>query len=422
MKRTLALLLGAAMITLAAFQPEPMPVGPADASPVGRPEGLTDYSFCPQWRTDGAFESQLWAMPEANSRVNVDWWNGNSFSVALTGEVVGSVSSDLRQGVVPVMLESNRPVPFGVRSTGALGRSSSACASWPDSAWVVGVGGSLEGETTTFVIMNPFPQAVTVGVQVYSEQGLEVVESLEDFSVPAGESREVNLSERLRLRTHLVVIVDDPKLATFSAIFFHRDGATGTAIGKSLAEQWYFPAPPNGTVGEVVVVNPSAVPVTVDLDLFEESGSTLSVEQITLDRRSSVILPVPAGAAVQVRADGEVGASMRASSATTVGIMTGIPTPALSWVLPGASREEELIGLSVINPGPTPATAGYRFVGAGGRSVVSPFTVPSGASVYLEVRARDSLGMVVESDVPIIVGWSTVGEELDLILDGGVAR
>lgn len=422
MKRTLAFLLGIAMMTLAALQPEPASVIPTDTPPPGRPEGLTDYSFCPQWRTDGAFESQVWALPGTNSRIKANWWNGDSFSVALAGGVVGSVSSDLRVGAVPVMLETDNPVPFTVHAAGALGRSSAACASWPSSASVVGVGGSLEGETTTLIVMNPFPQAATIDVHIYSEQGLEVVESLEGFSVPAGESREVNLSELLRLRTHLVVVVDDPKMATFSAVFFHRGEVTGTAVGKPLSEQWYFPAPPSDTAAEVVVVNPSAVPVTIDIDLFEVTGSTLSVEQMTLDRRSSVILPVPVGAALQVRADGEVGAAMRAASASSLGMMTGLPAPALSWALPGASRGEELIGLSVTNPGPTPAVASYRFVGPFGQSAASPFTVPAGASVYLEVRARDSLGMIVEADVPIVVAWSTVGAESDLVLDGGVAR
>lgn len=113
---------------------------------------------------------------------------------------------------------------------------------------------------------------------------------------------------------------------------------------------------------------------------------------------------------------------MRATSASSIGMMTGIPAPALEWTLPGASKDEELVGLSVTNPGPTPAMASYRFVGPRGQSVASPFTVPAGASVYLEVRARDSLGMIVEADVPIVVGWSTTGDELDLVLDGAVAR
>jgi hypothetical protein len=197
---------------------------------------------------------------------------------------------------------------------------------------------------------------------------------------------------------------------------------TGTAVAKPLGEQWYFPAPPVGTTAEVVVVNPAAVPVNIDIDQFDPDGSTLSAEQITLERRSSVVIPVPEGTAIQVRADGEVGAAMRAESNSALGIMTGLQTAATSWALPGASLEEELVGITVINPGPSPATGTYRFVGAGGNSPTSSFTVAAGGSTYFEVRASGSRGMIVESDEPVVVSWSTVGEEQDLVLDGGVPR
>ncbi len=422
MRKTLAFLLGAALMALAGLQPEPPMVDPLPVPLVERPMGLTDYAFCPQWRGDGAIESQLRGIPATDTRVRASWWNGDSFSVALEGDRVGSVSSDLRQGVVPVMLESGGPVAFGVRAGGAIGRSSSGCASWPAPAWVVGIGGSLEGETTTLAVMNPFPQAAVIDVRVYSEQGLEVVEALEGLTIPAGESREIILSDLLRLRTHLVVVVDDPDLATFSALFTQREGATGTAIGKPVGEQWYFPAPPVGTTAEIVVVNPAAVPVNVDIDHFGPGGSTLAAEQFTLERRSSVVLPVPEGTAIQVRADGEVGAAMRAASAAVLGIMTGLQAPATSWALPGASIEEELVGINVTNPGPSPAAGTYRFVGAGGNSSTTSFTVAAGGIVYLEVRASGARGMIVESDEPVVVSWSTVGEEQDLVLDGGIAR
>lgn len=422
MKRTLAILLGGATIALAVLQPTPSDVEAPAAPLVERPSGLTEFTFCPQWRGDGAIESELRGIPPVDSRVKASWWNGDSFSVALAADRVGTVASDVRQGVVPVMLESTEPVAFAVRSEGVLGRASSGCASWPAGSWVVGVGGSLEGETTTLMVMNPFPQAASIDIHIYSEQGLEVVESLEGFTVPSRESREINLSDLLRLRTHLVVVVDDPDFLTFSALATHREGAIGVASAEPLAEQWYFPSPPPGTAAEVVVVNPSAVPVTVDIDHFGPDGGTLSVEQFVLERRSSVIIPVPEGFALQVRADGDVGAAMRAESTTGIGIMTGIRLPAASWVLPGASVVEELVGISITNPGPTLATASYRFVGAGGNSAPSVVEVAPGASVYFEVRASGSRGMIIEADVPVVVAWSTVGEEHDLVLDSGIAR
>ncbi len=422
MKKALALLLGATTIALAALQPTPTARSTPDAPLVERPSGLTDFAFCPQWRGDGAIESNLRGIPVADSRVKALWWNGDSFSIALTADRVGTVASDVRQGVVPVMLESTEPVALAVRSEGVVGRASSGCASWPAGSWVVGVGGSLEGQTTTLMVMNPFPQAATIDVRVYSEQGLEVVESLEGYTIPSGESREINLSDLLRLRTHLVVVVEDPDFLTFSALATQGEGVIGVAVAEPLAEQWYFPAPPPGTTAEVVVVNPTAVPVTIDIDHFGTDGSTLSVEQFALERRSSAIIPVPEGTALQVRADGDVGAAMRATSATGLGVMTGIQRPATNWALPGASIAEELVGISIINPGPTPARASYRFVGAGGNSPTSEFEVAAGASFYLEVRASGSRGMVIEADVPVIVGWSTVGEDHDLILDSGVAR
>ncbi len=423
MRRTLALVLGSALVALAVLQPSPVEPVPRETPIVERPIGLTNYTFCPQWRSDGAIESQLRGVAGANTRVQVSWWNGDSFSVALDADRVGTISSELRQGVVPVMLESTNPVAASVRSEGALGRSAAGCAGWPATTWIVGVGGSLEGETTTLILMNPFPQAATIDIQVYSEQGLEVVESLEGFSIPAGESREINLSELLRLRTHLVVVVHDPDGATLPALFTQRGGgAIGVAEGKPLSERWFFPAPPTGTTAEVVVVNPAAVPVTVDIDHFGAEGSTLSADQVSVDRRSSVVIPLPEGVAVQVRADGEVGAAMRAASPTRLGIMTGVQVPAVSWALPGASLGEELVGLHVINPGPSTATATYRFVGAGAVSDPSSFEVAPGATTYLEVRASGSRGMIIEADVPVVVAWSTVGEEGDLVLDGGVGR
>ncbi len=422
MKRTLSLLLGTALLALAAILPPPPTPSVPEAPAVDRPTGLTEYTFCPQWRSDGAIESQLRGLPAEDQGVRVEWWNGDSFSVALEANRVGAISSSLRQGVVPVMLEAGGPVAVAVRAQGPVGRASSGCASWPAPAWAVGIGGSLEGESTVLVLMNPFPQAATVDIGVYSEQGLEVVEDLEGFTVPAGASREVDLSEALRLRTALMVVVDDPAQSTFAALLTYREGVTGSAIAKPLSEQWYFPAPPTGTDGEVMVVNPSGVPVTVDIDYFGPDGSTLSAEQLTLERRSSALVAAPVGVAIQVRADSQVGAAMRAASASTLGIMTGIPSPSMSWVLPGVSIDEELVGLNIINPGPSKATATYRFVGARGSSQPVSFEVGAGASAYLEVRASGSQGIVVEADEPIVVAWSTVGEEQDLVLDGGVAR
>lgn len=422
MRRLLALLLGLAAIGLAVLQPTPNPIPATELIPAERPDGLTGWSFCPQWRGDGAIESDLRAQPEEDVVMATRWWNGDGGSLDLPGGRVSDVVSSLRQGIVPVLLESGAPVPVGIRSAGDLGRSASGCADWPSPTWIVGVGGSTEDLETTLVFMNPFPQTATFDVSIYSEQGLEVVESLEGFSVPAGESREVDLTNALRLRTHLVAVVSDPEGLIFPAMVTTEPGAYGTALGRPLAEQWYFPTQPAGAEAEVVVVNPSAVDVTVDLDHFTPEGSNLSAEQFTLARRSSAIVSVPEGASLQVRADGIIGAALRTRIDGEVGIMTGTTAASRAWSLPGASIDGEFVTISVTNPGPTEATGTYRFVGPGGVTEDTGFTVGAGSSLTVEVRALRSESIVIDTDEPVVVGWWSRGLGTELVLDAGVAR
>lgn len=422
MRRLLALLLGLAAIGLAVLQATPDPVPPTDLLPAERPDGLTGWSFCPQWRGDGAIESDLRAQPEEDVVMATRWWNGDGGSLDLPGGRVSDIVSSLRQGIVPVQLESGVPVPVGIRSAGELGRSASGCADWPSTSWIVGVGGSTEGLFTTLVFMNPFPQTATFDVAIYSEQGLEVVESLEGFSVPAGESREVDLTNALRLRTHLVAVVTDPEGLIFPAMVTTEPGAYGTAIGRPLAEQWYFPTQPEGAEAEVVVVNPSAVDVTVDVDHFGADGSNLSAEQFTLARRSSAIVAVPEATAVQVRADGIIGAALRTRVEGELGILTGTVSASRSWSLPGASIDGEDVTVSITNPGPTEASGTYRFVGPGGVSESTEFTVGAGSAITVEVRALRSESILVDADEPVVVGWWSRGLGVDLVIDAGVAR
>ncbi len=422
MRRLIAFLLGLGAIGLAVLHSPPSEVPPAELLVAERPIGLTGWSFCPQWRGDGAIESDLRAHPDDDVVLATRWWNGDGSAFDLPGGRASDIVSDLRQGIVPVMLEADAPVPVGIRSAGELGRSASGCADWPSDSWFVGVGGSLEGQESTLVFMNPFPQTATFDVTIYSEQGLEVVESLESFSVPAGESREVDLTNALRLRTHLVAVVSDPDGLVFPAMISTEPGAYGTSIGRPLAEQWYFPTVPEGAEAEIVVVNPTAVDVTIDIDHFTAEGSTLSAEQFTLARRSSAIVPIPEATAVQVRTDGLIGAATRVRIDGELGIMTGTVSASRGWTLPGASIDGEDVTLSVTNPGPTEATGEYRYVGPGGSTEPTSFSVPAGSSVTLELRALRSESILVDADEPVVVGWWSRGLGAELVLDAGVAR
>jgi len=387
MKRLLGVLTAGAMLWLAFVSPSPVEVAESETPSLEYPGFSNDSAFCPTWQADGAVESRIVA--HADSDFTGRWFfDGDELAAfAGNGDDVRSWSADpgLQQGYTPIHLYApDGVVSGGVRSFGNGFDAATSCVRIGSRDWAVGVGNTLEDNSTVLMLYNPFPQSATVEVTVYSEQDLEVVSSLERVVVPPRTLRRFELTQQLRLREYLFFVVHEkqgrvvPSLERISPT-----GARGVAVGAALSPRWFFPAgAPLGSSAELVLVNSSV--------------SALSV-----------VLPVPAETAVAVNSDGSIGAGLTVEGPKGLGLTSGTQSVAQEWVLPGLSRGEGTQLAWVLNPGAGEVQVEYVVFGAGGASAPVSVVVPPGRLLLVQIGATNSDSVVMTGDAAFVAGWTS---------------
>ena len=412
MKRLFGVMVAGAMLWLAFLSPAPVALPEPDAPLLEYPAFSTGSAFCPTWQADGAVESRIVA--HTNADFTGRWFfDGDELAAfAGNGDDVRSWSADpgLQQGYTPIHLYSPEGVVSGgVRSSGNGFDAATSCVRIGSRDWAVGVGNTLEDNSTALMLYNPFPQSATVEVTVYSEQDLEVVSSLERVVVPPRTLRRFELSQQLRLREYLFFVVHEeqgrvvPSLERVSPT-----GARGVAVGAALGPRWFFPAgAPLGSSAELVLVNPSVSALSVEVDFFGQDGADLGVLQIVLPARSFEVLQVPAETAVAVNSDGSIGAGLTVEGPKGLGLTSGTQSVAQEWVLPGLSRGEGTQLAWVLNPGAGEVRVEYVVFGAGGASAPISVVVPPGRLLLVQVGATNSDSVVLTGDGAFVAGWTS---------------
>ncbi len=412
MRQAIALLVGAALVAVAAVLPAPEVPEPPEVVPPEYPGTATDLGFCPTWTVDDVVASALVLAVAEEIEASLDFQADDEvLTEGASRSGAGTVSADpgLAQGYVPVLVDglSGDPVAAGVVTTGDGLLAASACARWSAVRWTVGVGGTLEGESTTLVLHNPSVQASTVAIEVFSDQGLEIGEGFGSVTVPPLGALELPVTGDLRLRERLVFVVDDPAGAIVPAID-HRAGGTDRAVAVGVPEaiEWFFPTT-GGAEGELVLVNAGTESVAVEVDLFRPDGAELGATAILLEPRAIEVVPLDGGAGIRVRADEPVGAAVRTESGGGLGATMGLSTEAVDWALPGLGVGPGQPTMAILNVGAEAVDVTYRVLGPGGATAGRTISVAGGTVSFQELEIQNASGVLVEASAPVTVGWHT---------------
>lgn len=425
MRQAIALVVGLALLAVAAVLVPAEEATPPDPVAPEYPGTATDLALCPTWNADETVTSFLaLGVVDEFSATAAFQADDETLMVDVARSTAGVATADpgLAQGYVPVLVESTGPTPVaaGVMTTASGIAAASGCARWTSTRWTVGVGGTLQDEETILLLHNPTAQVVTVRVEVYSEQGLEIGEGFGAVTVPPG-LLEVEVTGDLRLRERLVFVVDDPVGAVVPALD-HRPADfadRGVTTGVPESPEWYFPTT-GGVPAELVLVNAGTVEVAVEVDLFADTVD-VGAEAFLLPARSIEVVALEAGTAVRVRSDAPVGAAVRAERPGGVGLTMGLAAEAESWFVPGVGRDRGERTLALLNTGTDTVDVTYRVVGPGGAAPARTIQVPPGSVVRQDLEITNAAGVELEASAPISVGWTSIAAG-PIAVDQGVPR
>lgn len=426
MRQVIALVVAGGLVAVAALLPAPVVDGVDDVVVRDFPGTATGVGFCPSWTADGEVESDLVIATVDPIEVTMSWQADDEVVAFRAGrDRPGTITgqSGLSQGYVPVLVEriSGGAVMAGVVTSGDSVLAASGCARWTATRWVLGVGGTLEGEVTTLVLHNPSAQATIVAVETYSEQGFEVAPALASIAVPPASRVEVDVTGDLRLRERIVFVVDDPIGAVIPALE-HRtvDGDRGVTTGVPEAAGWYFPQAHPDIESELVIVNPASFEVAVEVDWYGVDGPELSAKVELVAPRSIWSVTVPVDTAVHVRADNAIGAAMRSEAPGGLALSMGLEAEAQVWMLPGAGLTGAVSTMYLLNTSTETVTVTYRVLGPGGASAGRELDIPSLSMVSWDLDVLAAAGVSVESGAPITAAWVARAPNGALAVETGV--
>lgn len=427
MRQAFAVVVTLGLVAVAALLPPPADEPPLPPVAPVYPGTATAIGYCPTWTADDEVASDLVVGVVDGVDARLSFQADDETLVERAGRNgAGTVSADpgLAQGFVPVLIEglAGDPIAAAVVTTGPGIATASGCARWSATRWTVGIGGTLEDESTTLLLHNPTVQAATVSVSIFSEQGLEIGEGFGSITVPPQSLIEQEIGSDLRLRERIVLVVDDPVGAVVPALE-HRNGSgdRGVATGVPESIEWYLPAT-GGVDAELALVNAESFDVAVEIDVYRPEGVEIGAEALILGARDVVFLPVPANAALRVRADEPVGAALRAEAGAGLALTMGLETESSAWVLPGVGRDDGDRTLSILNTAPADLAVTYRILGPGGATSGRTITVPGASVLHLPIEVTAAAGVYLEASSPFTVGWSSSVPDGPLALDQGVPR
>jgi hypothetical protein len=427
MRQAFVIVVAVGLAAVAAVLPPPPEVAPPPPVAPVYPGTATSIGYCPTWTADDEVQSDLvlGVLTELDATASFQASDETVVErVRRSGAGTATAAPGLAQGYVPVLAETRAgdPIAAGVVTTGGGIAAASGCARWSANRWTVGIGGTLEGESTTLLLHNPTVQAATVSVSVFSEQGIEIGEGFGSITVPPASLIELEIGNDLRLRERVVFVVDDPVGAVVPALD-HRNGSgdRGVTTGVPEAIEWYFPAT-GGMEAELALVNAESFEVAVEVDVYRTDGVEIGAEQVILGARDVQFLVVPADAALRIRADEPVGAAVRAEAGAGLGLTMGVESEAVAWMLPGIGRDDGERTMSILNTSPEDLPVTYRILGPGGATSGRTITVPGGSVLHQALEISAAAAVYLEAPSPFTVGWRAWIPDGPLMVDQGVPR
>ena len=286
------------------------------------------------------------------------------------------------------------------------------CSSTLPAVWHVPGGSTLEGDSLTLRLFNPFADDAKVNMMAVSELGTEADESFEAVSVPARSTRTFTLNENLPGRVALSIFVEHIEGSVIPVMVQSTPSDVAMWPGTRHSEVWEFPlAIDPGVTTSLVLTNLAPIDVTYAVEVFDESGAVFSGETGTMAGPGQAVVSLeafgPGSFGARVSADGPIGAVVVGRGEGSVVGTVGALTVSDTWLVPGPNAEAVAgYELSFLNTGVESVTVTYRKANATGGGDVRSIEVGPGTLRNVTVTDVGTTGVFVEATGSISVAWS----------------
>ena len=316
--------------------------------------------------------------------------------------------------------------------SGALGMSTTPCASAASSQWYFADGTTTRDAASVLFLFNPFPDDAVVDLIFGTEEGPITPQALTGLTVRGGGLTTVNMGDFVQRREQATTALRAragrlvaSRLQTFDGSA-GRKGMALTLGAAAPGDLWYLPEGMvnDGLTQRYQIFNPTEREAEVQVELALDSGEaeplTVTVpgeSRVTVNANDETRIPKGVPHAATVRSLNGVGVVVErtidaAPAARRTGLADafGARVTARRWCLAAGAADDSTDEFVVVqNPGPDPARVSLAVLADGQRITPDALqNVEVGAGQRRAVRIsatvkRDATPVVFESDRPIVV-------------------
>lgn len=323
--------------------------------------------------------------------------------VAVRGSVPGFVEFSDGPSGAAVLIESDTTV------------SADSCIASQPKVWYLTGGSTVQDESLTLRLFNPFPEVSIVTAAAVSEFGPEPLPGFDAIPVPPRSFVDLTLDEELRLRESISVTVIAAEGIVIPAFAMANPEDEAFWTGTGLSTRWEFPVVRGGAIEpQLALTNPGTAAATIEIDVFTPDGPTLSARSEVIAPETPLLIPLgdlsDSALGIRVRSDEAIAATVVAKGGGLAGT-TGVSQPSNRWLVPGAGAAVDgVTSLWVMNSGDEPATATVQPLSTTALAV-DKIALPPGTIRQVIVEDPDSIGYLIDSLTPISIAWSVRSDE-----------
>ena len=450
MRRLAGIVLAALLATYAVFLPEaPAPAGPTFVGPEPPAVGASAIGsvwYCP-WLDSGDIRDSaflLASQPPTDARITMPSPIPNAdpleeeLAIRGPGSRVLNVADVVRFGPAPGFVEfDDGPAAAAASVMSESSLAGDRCVRSVPKIWYLVGGTTREGRNVVLRLFNPFPDLAKVTVRGVSEFGpLPLPELGAVVDVPGRAWVDIDLGLLAPLLDDLLLIIDSEEGLIVPALSLtSTNGDEATWPGTGLSTTWSFPiVAVDDMVPELVVANPGAAPVVVEVDLIGPARSQriVAAAEVPAGAPLRIALPNTGGEpyGIRVTAGGPVAAAVIAESpfdpaapaeavpegaeeaaiedaVLRIAGTVGVETASTGWLLPGAGAVPGATStIWLMNSGEESVTV--TLVPLGVRDIpADKVVVPVGRIIgYTIPNTPIITGYLVEATAPVSAAWT----------------
>ena len=450
MRRLAGIVLAGALAAFAVVLPEaPAPAEPTFVGPEPPAVGASAIGsvwYCP-WLDSGDIRDSaflLVSQPPTDARITMPSPIPNEdpieeeFSIRGPGSRVLNVADVVRFGAAPGFVEfDDGPAAAAASVMSESSLAGDRCVRSVPKVWYLVGGTTRAGRNVILRLFNPFPDLAKVTVRGVSEFGPEPLPQLGSVvDVPGRAWIDIDLGLIAPLLDDLLLIIDSEEGLIVPALsLISTDGDEATWPGTGLSTTWDFPiVAVDDMVPELVLANPGAAPVLVEVDLIglARAQRIVGAAEVPAGAPLRIALPNTGGEpyGIRVTAGGPVAAAVVAESpfdpaalaetapdaaaedaivdtVLRIGGTVGVETASTGWLLPGAGAVPGATStIWLMNGGEESATV--TLVPLGVRDIpADKVVVPVGRIIGYTIPVADVItGYLIFATAPVSAAWT----------------